>query len=44
VEIEEEGSPGSGLVLRHTGYDRDMDLRIPGDGNTDERYGEAHYQ
>ena len=28
VQVEEEGGPGGGLVLRHTGYDGDVDLGI----------------
>ena len=28
MQVEEEGSPCSGLVFRHTGYDGDMYLSI----------------
>ena len=28
VQVEEEGGPGGGLVLRHTGNDGDVDLGI----------------
>lgn len=28
VEVEEEGDPGGGLVLRHRGDDGDVDLRV----------------
>ena len=29
VQVKEEGRPRGGLVLRHAGYDGDVDLGIP---------------
>ena len=30
MQVKEEGCPCGGLMLRHTGYDGDVDLGIPG--------------
>ena len=30
VQVEEEGKPGGGLVLRHAGNDGDVDLSVAG--------------
>ena len=32
VEVEEEGDPGGGLVLRHRRDDGDVDLGVAGEG------------